>query len=98
MKEILSDTAGITDPIDIALLKYEVHPSVVKIKQTVSHSNFSFTEIALKEVEDEIKNLNPRKANTYNNIPPKILQENADICSTSILSFINKGINTSFLS
>ena len=93
---ILSDTAGITDPIDIALLKYEVHPSVLKIKETVSHSNFSFTEIGLKEVEDEIKNLNPRKANTYKNIPPKILQENADICSTSILSFINNGINTSF--
>ena len=62
---ILSDTAGITDHIDIALLKYEVHPSVLKIKETVSHSNFSFTEIGLKEVEDdEIKNLNPRKANT----------------------------------
>ena len=69
---------------------------MLKIKETVSHSNLSFTVIGLKEVEDEIKNLNPGKANTYKNIPPKILQENADICSTSILSFINNGINTSF--
>ena len=30
---ILSDTAGITDPIDVALLKYELHPSVLKIKE-----------------------------------------------------------------
>ena len=51
--------------------------------------------MGLKEVEDEIKNLNPRKANTYNKFPPKIPQENADICSTNILSFINNGINTS---
>ena len=36
---ILSDTPGITVPIDIALLKYEVHPSVLKIHETVSHSN-----------------------------------------------------------
>ena len=92
---LLSDTDGITDPIDIALRKYEVHPSVLRIKETVSHSTFSFTEVGLTEVGEELENLNPKKANTYKNIPPRFLKENSDICSSSILRIVNNGINVS---
>ena len=92
---LLSDTDGITDPIDIALRKYEVHPSVLRIKETVSHSTFSFTEVGLTEVGEELENLNPKKANTYKNIPPRLLKENSDICSSSILRIVNNGINVS---
>ena len=36
--------SGINDPIEIALKKYKVHPSVLKIKETVSESTFSLTQ------------------------------------------------------
>ena len=68
-------TDGINDPIEFALKKYAVHQSVLNIKEAVSESRFSFKEVCKSDVENEINNLNPKKANTFNNIPPKILKE-----------------------
>ena len=86
----LSDTNGINDPIHISLKKY-----VLKINEIVSNSTFSLKEIALADVVQELKNLNSKNANTFNNIPPKILKEHSDICKNTILRIINNGIRTS---
>ena len=64
------------------------------IKEAVSESRFSFKEVGLSDVENEINNLNPKKANTFNNIPPKILKENSDLCNNTILRIINDVIHT----
>ena len=55
---------------------------------------FSLEEVGLSDVENEINNLNPKKANTFNNIPPKILKENSDLCNNTILRIINDVIHT----
>ena len=52
-KFLLSDMSGINDPIEIALKKYKVHPSILKIKETVSESTFSLKVISSSDVEHE---------------------------------------------
>ena len=94
-KFLLSDTSGINDPIEIALKKYKVHRSILKIKETVSESTFSLKVISSSDVELELKSLNSKKANTFKNIPQKLLKENFDICNDTILRVINNGIRTS---
>ena len=84
-KYLLSDAEGTNDPIESALKKYAMHPSVLNIKKSVSESQFSFKEVGLSDVEDEIKNPNPKRVNTFKNIPPKILKENSDLCNNTIL-------------
>ena len=71
------------------------HPSILKIKETVSESTFSLKVIYSSDVELELKSLNSKKANTFKNIPPKLLKENSDICNDTILRVINNGIRTS---
>ena len=43
--DLLTSTDGITDEIEIALKKYEFHPSILQIKKSINRSdisNFSF--------------------------------------------------------
>ena len=66
MKYLLCHTEG---PIDIALKRFEQHPSILKIRNNVSVASFSFKTVVL-----EIKSLNSTKASVHNNIPVKKLQ------------------------
>ena len=76
------DLPHFVDPLDIAIEKYKHHPSILKIREMVTTKNkFNFSEISLKEVEDEMMKLNIKKGTPFKNIPPKILKENSDICS-----------------
>ena len=49
-----------SDPVDIALLKYKYHPSVLKITEFVVEnvSEFHFFETSIENIENEIKKLN----------------------------------------
>ena len=82
-KEILRSIIGIDDPIDIAIKKYETHPSILLIKQKVAlhFETFSFSLTDLTDMENELKSLNPKKATTFKNIPAKNLKSTFDICS-----------------
>jgi len=64
-----------SDPVDLSLLKYKYHPSVLKIKELVGDniSEFNFSEITLESIEKEIKKLNVSKKGTFKNISPKLL-------------------------
>ena len=65
-----------------------IQASLLLIKKVpLNPQRFSFTGTPLREMENEIKALNPKKATTYNNIPTRILKSTSDICST-ILSKI----------
>ena len=88
---LLNPTEGLTDPIDIALRKFESHPSILKIKENVSMSLFNFNAIRL-DVVLEVRNINPNKASTSDNIPVKSLKENYDICRKVLHPIINKAI------
>ena len=69
-KEILTSINGVDDPIDISIKKYEIHPSILLIKEKVSldFQKFSFSLTDLIDMEKEIKSLNPQKVTTLNKV------------------------------
>ena len=95
--ECLNDIHGISDPIQAIIRKYENHPSILKINEVIDRdsSKFSFNEIEFSEIMLEIKNLNPKKANSFKSIPAKLLIENRDICCEPIFNIVNNGIKDS---
>ena len=59
---LLNDTTGLSseEPVEIAVRKYEHHPSILKIKQNITKCNFSFTEVNSSDLEKELTNLNQK--------------------------------------
>ena len=62
---------SVTDPVQSAILKYSNHPSINKINENVKKCAFSFKNINLQNIEDEIKNLQQKKANISDSVPTK---------------------------
>ena len=89
---LLSHTDGLTDPIDVALTKFEQHPSILEIRSKVSVSLFSFNTVPVEDVVFEIMSLNSNKASAHNNIPVKNSKQNSDISSPVLHFIINKAI------
>ena len=93
---IPTDSAdGVDDPIDIAITKYQNHPSVLKIKEKMpkDKGKFSFKRTTSERVCKWIKSLEEGKATTNGHIPGKILKENADMFSVSMTPLINNGLD-----
>ena len=65
---ITNKTDGLTDPIEIAINKFESHPSILNITKKINTSTFNFAAVSLQDVNAEIESLNPKKANTYQNM------------------------------
>ena len=80
------------NPVDIAVKKFECHPSILKIRDTVAPSQFSFSETSFSEVEKELIQLNPKKACTFQNIPPKHLKQTSEVCAPVLSNLINESI------
>ena len=91
-----------SDPVDIALLKFKYHPSVLKIKEFIGKnvSDFHFSE-TIKNIENEIKKLNVSEKGTFKNISPKCLLQTLDVSGPVLLNIWNEGIlkvvSTAFL-
>ena len=82
---LLLPTSDILDPIDKSVKKYEAHPSICKIKDTVKFSDkFEFRKVTTEEDAIKIRQLNPRKASPADCIPAKVLMENSNIFSVVI--------------
>ena len=59
----ISNIDGLSDPVEIAIRKYENHPSIVAITEKFNFTvHFEFEEVKLKNIEKEILNLNTKKA------------------------------------
>ena len=83
----------VTDcPVDIAIEKFSSHPSILKIREMVPQTKFSFSQVTEIDVERELSNLNARKANTANGIPAKVLKQSSDICGPVVHFLINQSI------
>ena len=94
-EELLSDTTGIEDPIMKAIKKYENHPSIIEIKKNfTSHSNFSFQNPSMMDIEKQVRNLDSEKTSQKSDIPTKLLKE---IFSTIFSQFIHTNINSCLL-
>ena len=93
-KELLTYTLSVNDPIDAIIMKFSNHPSIISINRNVDRGRFSFGEIYIADIEDELKGLNETKACMSSSIPPKILKEYSDLCAKPLMSIINKGISS----
>ena len=87
------DTQNDTDTIENIIDKFKEHPSILKIKEMVKVTNvFSFSKASNIKILQEIFRLNKNKPTTENNIPVKILVENAHICAPTLAKNYNDSV------
>ena len=90
----VNNVTMIEDPIENIIQKFNDHPSILRIKEKgFSPNSFSFQSVSEDDVSEAINGLNSSKAYQKDNIPPKLLKENADICISVIHNDINKNID-----
>ena len=91
----LSDTENLSDPVEIAIRKFENHPSVQVINQNISENqNFYFSNTEVRDVLNETAALHNKKNGTFGNISTKLLKEVSDICALALNGISNKEIIT----
>ena len=57
-----NDSSTILDLVEKAIKKYEIHPSILLIKNKIGNEKFfKFESISVSDVEKEIKTLSPQK-------------------------------------
>jgi len=80
-KDECNECFGLSNPVEIAIKKFEQHPSIKLIKENVSIMNtFDFMPIETIDVIKEISNLDNKKNGTFKNIPTRRLKDASDIC------------------
>ena len=89
---IWSATSNLTDPVDKAIKKLELHPSILEIRKRVTGPSFSFDTLTSPDIELEIRKLNPNKATACDIILAKSLIENVDICAPVLHPIINNAL------
>ena len=81
-EDLTQNADHIDDPILKAIHKYELHPSVIKIKEKMTEFNFhifSFKKLNENEIKKQICSLKSSKAQQPNDIPTQLIKENIDI-------------------
>ena len=73
-------------------------PLATQIKDHYHNAgSFYCQKVTPDAVDNEVRNLNPKKATTHKNIPPKILKSNSDVCVEPLTKIFNDSIaNSSF--
>ena len=85
-----TNTEYLTDPIKIAIKKFENHPSIIDIKRmTDSGVTFSFSEVNASDIEFELRCLKTNKATTFLNISAKQLKQFSDIILDPLVNIWN---------
>ena len=83
---LITETSKDLNGVSEAIAKFENHPSIVCIKENVKIDNrFSFSEVNLDDIQEEIKLLSNKKAGTSLNIPTKQLKRSVDIISEPLM-------------
>ena len=88
-KQFLVETNDIFDPVLKAIKKYSTHPS---IKEKMNSNVFFFQKVIHEEILNEINSLDMSKSTRSDDIPFKIIKDNADIFANFILQRFNKCI------
>ena len=92
-RALLDEVDDISDPVKRAVKKFGNHPSIIGIKKNVSVvSKFSFREVNINDIINEINNLNAKKSGTFMNIPVKRLKEVVDIVAQPLTDIWNMEI------
>ena len=91
-----SSDGTLTDPVDKANDKYKFQPSILLIqKHLKNHNIFSFKTVEIGDIEEEINNINPKKATTINSIPPKIFKKSSKVSASVLHKRFNDSIEKS---
>ena len=91
-KQFLVETNDVFDPVLKAIKKYSAHPSILSIKEKMSNNVLSFRKVTYEEILNEINSLGTSKSTQSEDIPFKIIKDNADIFANFILQSFNKCI------
>ena len=84
---------NISEPVQSAVVKFESYPSISLIKNKITNgNNFKFEPVSLSDIELEIRLLNPKKATTHKNIPPKILKSSCEATVNVLRKLFNETI------
>ena len=73
------------DPVLKAIKKCKAHPSILSIKEKMNNNVFSFRKVTYEEILIEINSLDTSKSPQSEDIPFKIIKDNADIFANFIL-------------
>ena len=88
--EILSVTEHLTDPVEIAIMKYENHPSIKEIQKHVNVINeFQFEKVDLSQIKNEIRVLYMKKSASKSSLPTKQVKDSIDIISKPLMDIWN---------
>ena len=91
----LSDTENLSNPVKIAIRKFENHPSVQAIKKNISvNKDFYFSYTNVSDILKETTALNNKKNSTFGSIRTKLLKEVSDICEPALNDTWNNEIIT----
>ena len=91
---INSEHKNIQDSIETIIVKYHFYPRILITRNKVKNTNaFRFKHIMLSNVKNVIKVLDPNKATAHNNIPPKILRQNAEVTANILQLLFNNAIS-----
>ena len=92
----INNTCNIEDNVEKAIVKYNNHPSIIKIKDSnTTCRKFSLIHTTVEKVKDIIIELNVNKATPKTGIPTKILKLNYDIFAPILCDDFNNGIDNS---
>ena len=91
-KPFLVETNDEFDPVLKAIKKNSAHPSILSIKEKMNNNVFSFRKVTYEEILIEINSLDTSKSTQSEDIPFKIIKDNADIFANFILQNFNRCI------
>ena len=90
-RNIHTEATNASDPVTIAIEKYNNHPSIIKLnQQNFPKSNFDFQNITESSILKVIEDLDSSKSYQKDNIPTKILKDNKDICTIILTTDIKR--------
>ena len=91
-KQFLVETNDVFYPVLKAIKKYSAHPSILKITEKMNNNVFSFQKVTYEEILNEINSLGTSKSTQSEDIPFKIIKDNADLFANFILQNFNNFI------
>ena len=91
----LCDTENLSDPVKVAIRKFQNHQRVQAIEQNISvNQDFYFSNTEARDILKETTALINKSNGTLGNILTKLLKEVSDICASALNDIWNKDIIT----
>ena len=89
-KQFLVETNDVFDPVLKAIKKSSAHPTILIIKETMNNYVLSFQNVTYEKILNENNSLDTSKSTQSEDIPFKIIKNNADIFTNFIFQNFNK--------